>query len=232
MLKFRGLRDEEWRHIQKLELCPSITSYDAYALGVVVGEAEARLTVVSEASDVPDLEYIQRIHRQFFQFVHPWAGQLNEPGDDIWFGGMLSASPTFVRAEIEQLVVYTRRIIGESTVESKARAIAYYHAKFERIHPFKDGNGRVGRLLMESQAIALFGLPEMGKDYSLSEYFRALKRAQRQNNLRTMMNLVLRFAGQPELPIVHDPSPFPMRLLFKGPRDQEIARRRAAKNRN
>ena len=32
--------------------------------------------------------------------------------------------------------------------EKALTAAAYFHAKFENIHPFADGNGRVGRLVM------------------------------------------------------------------------------------
>ena len=38
--------------------------------------------------------------------------------------------------------------LDEVTPERALVAAAYFHAKFENIHPFADGNGRTGRLAM------------------------------------------------------------------------------------
>ena len=52
--------------------------------------------------------------------------------------------------------------------------IAQFHILFERIHPFADGNGRVGRLLMAYQAIQNNIVPPLIKNESRDEYLKAI----------------------------------------------------------
>lgn len=50
------------------------------------------------------------------------------------------------------------------------REIADFHRKFERIHPFSNGNGRIGRLLMAMQFIKNDMIPPLIKNSSRNEY--------------------------------------------------------------
>ncbi|HHD83859.1 MAG TPA: Fic family protein, partial [Campylobacteraceae bacterium] len=52
--------------------------------------------------------------------------------------------------------------------------IAEFHILFERIHPFADGKGRVGRLLMAYQAIQNNIVPPLIKTESRNEYLQAI----------------------------------------------------------
>lgn len=59
--------------------------------------------------------------------------------------------------------------------------VSRIHAEFEKIHPFADGNGRTGRLLM-SYMLILYGLPPaIIYKSQRSRYLRALERAQGNN---------------------------------------------------
>ena len=42
---------------------------------------------------------------------------------------------------------------NNQTEEESLEKIALTHIQFERIHPFKDGNGRVGRMILNQQLI-------------------------------------------------------------------------------
>ena len=56
----------------------------------------------------------------------------------------IGATPDDVPEEMEELLAELICIPDEKALT----AAAYYHAKFENIHPFADGNGRTGRLTM------------------------------------------------------------------------------------
>lgn len=68
--------------------------------------------------------------------------------------GEVGAAPEDVEEELSELLEELRNISAENALT----AAAYFHAKFENIHPFADGNGRIGRLAM-NYLLVLHGHP-------------------------------------------------------------------------
>ena len=59
--------------------------------------------------------------------------------------------------------------------EKKFEDILDFHVKFERIHPFQDGNGRVGRLIMFKECLKYNIVPFIIEDNLKMFYYRGLK---------------------------------------------------------
>ena len=85
-------------------------------------------------------------------------------------GGMETALPEEVADKIKDLLTeYNGK--EEKTFED----ILDFHVKFERIHPFQDGNGRVGRLIMFKECLKYNIVPFIIEDNLKMFYYRGLK---------------------------------------------------------
>ena len=85
-------------------------------------------------------------------------------------GGMPTALPEDVADRMKELLAEYN-----GKVEVSFEDILDFHVKFERIHPFQDGNGRVGRLIMFKECLKYNIVPFIIEDNLKMFYYRGLK---------------------------------------------------------
>ena len=83
----------------------------------------------------------------------------------------VGASPEDVAEEISELLAELQDISDEKALT----AAAYFHVKLENIHPFADGNGRVGRLTMNYFLLLHNHPPIVIHEEDRRDYFNALE---------------------------------------------------------
>ena len=81
-----------------------------------------------------------------------------------------TSHPDNVKKDMEELLNWYKKI-KKITLED----IIEFHVRFERIHPFGDGNGRVGRIIMFKECLKSNIMPFIILDNSKSYYMRGLK---------------------------------------------------------
>ena len=85
-------------------------------------------------------------------------------------GGNDTTLPEDVAGEIRKLLA-DYNALPYKTIED----IVAFHVAFERIHPFQDGNGRVGRLILFKECLKLGIVPFIIEDDLKLFYYRGLK---------------------------------------------------------
>ena len=85
-------------------------------------------------------------------------------------GGMDTTLPEEVSKEIKNLLAWYNAI-ENVTLED----IIEFHVRFEKIHPFQDGNGRVGRLIMFKECLKNNIVPFIIDENHKLFYYRGLK---------------------------------------------------------
>lgn len=86
-------------------------------------------------------------------------------------GGFETTSPEDVPGRMKKL------LCDYDSIESKTfEDILDFHVEFERIHPFQDGNGRVGRLVMFKECLRFGIVPFIIEDSLKMFYYRGLNK--------------------------------------------------------
>ena len=95
-------------------------------------------------------------------------------------GGMATTLPEDVAAEMRVLLT------AYNTKKLKTlNDILDFHVRFERIHPFQDGNGRVGRLIMFKECLKYNIVPFIIEDNLKMFYYRGFKEWDREKGYLT-----------------------------------------------
>lgn len=95
-------------------------------------------------------------------------------------GGMETTLPEDVPGKMKELLEeYNSKEV------KTLNDILEFHVKFEKIHPFQDGNGRVGRLIMFKECLKCNIVPFIIEDNLKLYYYRGLKEWDRENGYLT-----------------------------------------------
>ena len=161
----------------------------------VVGYATAAEWVYQQArgplddvghAEVVTLTEVRQVHRLAMAGVwevapHPDAGDREGPGSyreheiHPFPGGMEPVSWPLVPAEMSSWVDRVNAL--EARAPYFCEELAEVHCRFEQIHPFIDGNGRTGRLLLNLILVRLGYPPVVVSKRDRTQYLRALRQA-------------------------------------------------------
>jgi Fic family protein len=124
-----------------------------------------------------DEELILNLHLRLMNGIVSDAGQYRKHTVRIMGANVPLANWQKIPNLIDELV--KEHDGGLGSVVSK---IAHFHAMFEQIHPFSDGNGRTGRLLMLAQALLANIAPPIVVKERKYAYYKYLELAQVKEN--------------------------------------------------
>ena len=145
------------------------------------------------AIDLAEKKLSESIIKQFHYVLkngtsdsrRPWfkVGDYKQVENEV--GGLQTTTPENVKKEIMQLLDWYNSI-SSINIET----IIEFHQRFERIHPFQDGNGRVGRLIMFKECLKNNIVPILITDDCKMFYYQGLKEWNREKGflINTCLN--------------------------------------------
>lgn len=150
----------------------------------------ARVTeYMREKAKVADInkEIILFLHKMLITAIRDEiAGRFRIVGEYVRVGTYVAPAPDHLEKMMEQ-------VIGEFNSDHQSyfiEKITKFHLEFENIHPFNDGNGRIGRALINWQLIRFGFPPIIVRNKEKSDYYDSFTIYRDKKNLKPMAKII------------------------------------------
>jgi len=132
----------------------------------------------------------QKVDKEWILFLHKMlmtnirddiAGRFRALYEYVRVGTHIAPAPEHIEKMIEALLIEYSSKQNQHFLEK----ISEFHLEFEYIHPFIDGNGRIGRVLANYQLMQLGFPPIIVRDKEKQSYYDSFKEYQSSNKKKT-----------------------------------------------
>lgn len=185
------LNSKEVKGILDKDVWPKEKTKEDVAEAYGVDEA---IKFIRQTKDHLSLSLIREIHRVVFKNSKGFAGEFRKPGEEVVVMGRNGivhegAPQSRVVSLLNELVKWYENNKHKYPALILA---AVAHNQFENIHPFRDGNGRVGRLLLNNILIKN-GLPPVNIELKdRLEYYNTLQEYEKNKNIKPTIEFLIK----------------------------------------
>ena len=144
-------------------------------------ETANHFKLVDYMLDVADKKLTEEMIKEFHKILKDgtsdsrkaWfnVGEYKKLSNEV--GGLKTTEPKNVERDMKKLLEWY-----ESLKEVTIKEIIEFHARFEKIHPFQDGNGRIGRIIAFKECLKNNIVPFIILDRDKLFYYRGLNQYQ------------------------------------------------------
>ena len=150
---------------------------------------------IREAKEDISLDLIRKLHKLVFKNSKSFAGEFRKPGEEVVVRNGVGNIVHMGAPQSRVISLLNELIEWYNKNKDKYPALiltSVVHNQFENIHPFRDGNGRVGRLLLNN-ILLKHKLPPVNIDFkNRAEYYHSLQEYEKNHNLRPTIDLILK----------------------------------------
>ena|SRR3989338_4657805 len=153
------------------------------------------ISLIRKTKEHISLNLIRELHKMVFKNSKHFAGEFRKPGEEVVVRNGLGNIVHMGAPQSRVISLLNELIKWYDKYKDKYPGLilaAVIHNQFETIHPFRDGNGRVGRLLLNNILIK-HNLPPVNIDFNnRREYYNSLQEYQKNKNLKPTLDLILK----------------------------------------
>jgi Fic family protein len=185
------LKQKEVKEILEKDKWPKKSKED---IAETYGVNEA-VEFIQKTEEHISLNLILNLHKIIFKNSKDFAGNFRKSGEEVvvgdGFGNIIhyGAPQSRIIDLLKELIEWYDKNKNKYPALILATVV---HNQFENIHPFVDGNGRVGRILLNNILIKN-KLPPVNINFkNRKEYYSALQEYENNHNIRPMIDLLIK----------------------------------------